>query len=168
MLKILLIEDSDTDAEMIERALEKHMKTAAITRAVNIEKAKELLQQQKFNLIILDLGLPDSASAADAYARVSQAANDTPIMISSNLNDPIFIKAMAHRGAVAHLSKDVIAYRPEHVRNAITFALERHTMVQRAFNEKMSVQKEADDKSEMLSYLMGGYSVSTNKPEVKP
>jgi DNA-binding response OmpR family regulator len=167
MLNILLIEDSDTDAEMIERALEKHMKTVVSTRAVNIEKAKELLKQQTFNLIILDLGLPDSASAADTYARISEAADKTPIMISSNLNDPIFIKAMAHRGAVAHFSKDVIAYRPEHVRNAITFALERHDMVKQAFNEKMSVQKEADDKSEMLNYLMGGYSVAP-KPEGKP
>jgi len=167
MLNILLIEDSDTDAEMIERALEKYMKTAVSTRAVNIEKAKELLKQQTFNLIILDLGLPDSASSADTYARISQAADTTPIMITSNLNDPMFIKAMAHRGAVAHLSKDVIAYRPEHIRNGITFALERHDMVKQAFNEKMSVQKESDDKSEMLNYLMGGYSVAT-KPEVKP
>jgi len=163
MLNILLVEDSDTDAEMIKRALEKHMKTAAIVHAGTISAAERLLSEQAFNAVILDLGLPDSTGPADTYARIAKAAEKTPVIISTNINDPIFMKAMANRGADAYLNKDMIAFKPDQIRNAITFAMERHDQLRKAFNEKEAAQKEAEDKDAMLNYLMGGYSV-TNKP----
>lgn len=161
MLQILLIEDSDTDAEVIQRAVEKNMKTAVISRAETLSKAGEMLKQQPYNIIILDLGLPDSAGAADSYARIAECAGNAPVIISTNLNDPMFLQSLAHKGAAAYLNKDMIVSTPSHVRSVIMFAMGRHEQMKKAFNEKEAAQKDADDKEAMLNCLMGGYSISS-------
>jgi DNA-binding response OmpR family regulator len=160
MLQILLIEDSDTDAELIQRAVERNMKTAITTRAETLAKAEEMLKQQPYNIVVLDLGLPDSAGAADSYTRIAECAGNAPVIISTNLTDPMFIQSLAHRGAAAYLNKDMISSSPNHIRSVIMFAMGRHEQMKKAFSEKAAAQKDSDDKDAMLNCLMGGYSIS--------
>lgn len=53
---ILHVEDNKDTQEIIEVLLEKHAK---VSTANNLNEAKEMLQKNKYNLIILDLLLPD-------------------------------------------------------------------------------------------------------------
>ncbi|KTD14578.1 sensory box histidine kinase/response regulator [Legionella gratiana] len=56
MPHILHVEDNKDTQEIVEALLEKHAK---VSTANNLKEAKELLKKDKYNLIILDLLLPD-------------------------------------------------------------------------------------------------------------
>lgn len=159
-MKVLLIEDSDTDAYIIEKALHEHVKDAECTRVSSVAAGELQLGKDDFDAVLLDLGLPDSANPADTYARIMRCARDAPIIVSTSLNDHDLARALVHEGAEDCMSKDLIADNPGHVRDAIAFAIERHSALQKTLAEKESAKKDSAEKDAMLSCFMGGYSVA--------
>ncbi|MFA6104923.1 MAG: response regulator, partial [Victivallaceae bacterium] len=86
-LRILLIEDSDTDAFIIQKALRQYKPEAQCLRAPTLHAGEEILQQGAVDLILLDLGLPDTASPADTYEQIKKWAAQLPVVIMTNLQD---------------------------------------------------------------------------------
>jgi two-component system, OmpR family, copper resistance phosphate regulon response regulator CusR len=56
MFQILIVEDEPRIAAFLEKGLQKHGYQTTV--AVNGEEATQLVQQQQFDLMLLDLGLP--------------------------------------------------------------------------------------------------------------
>jgi DNA-binding NtrC family response regulator len=168
MLKVLLIEDSETDAIIIERALRDHMAGAECSRASTLAEGEKILQKQDTDVILLDLGLPDSASPADSYARVKKWADKIPIIISTGLRDHTIAKSLVHDGAEDYMNKDLIASNPAHVRDAVEFAVERHGLRQKVVKERNQALADSEQKDAMLGCFMGGYSVSQPRPKSSP
>lgn len=153
LLNILLIEDSDTDAFIIQAAISKHLKGAVCVRATTLRSGEELLQKGGVDLLLLDLGLPDTTDPKDTYDQIKKWSGMLPIIIMTNLKDHDLAKTMVHEGAADFLNKDLIVKDTMHIQRAIDFAIERH-----AISKKLL--QESKDKDTVLSCFMGGYSIS--------
>lgn len=166
MLKIALIEDDDSDAFMIQKAIEDHMKDAVCTRADTLEEGERMIREEGADVVLLDLRLPDGDSPTDVCARIAKCAGEAPIVISSNATDHDLARTLVHEGAEDFLNKQLIAEKPQHVRDAIEFAIERHNALQKAIREKERALKESEEKDAVLHCFMGGYSVNgQDKPD---
>ena len=80
-MKILLVEDVSDDAEFLRQSLAQHNARATeITRASCLSDAIEALRADRFDVVLLDLNLPD-ASGAECVDRFQQADPLIPIVV---------------------------------------------------------------------------------------
>jgi DNA-binding NarL/FixJ family response regulator len=168
MLKVLLIEDSDTDAYIIQRAIQDHIPGAVVTRASTLSDGKKVLLQQDgdMDIILLDLGLPDTASPVDTHRQLKRWADKMPIIVITAINDHNLAKFLVFDGVEDYLSKNAIANNPAQVRDAIDFAIQRFEAYKKLLAEKEKAQQESKDKDAILGCFMGDYSVTrTVAPE---
>ncbi len=79
---ILHVEDNKDTQEIVEALLEKHAK---VTTANNLKEAKEMLKKDKYNLIILDLLLPDG-NGIEILPMISKYHAPVLVFSDTNLN----------------------------------------------------------------------------------
>jgi len=105
-IKVLLIEDNPEDTRLIREMLSEVSDTALdMEYADMLSTGLECLAAGVFDLILLDLGLPDS-SGLDTFTRVHAQALEVPIVILTGLDDvTVAIKAV-REGAQDYLSKN--------------------------------------------------------------
>ena len=151
LLNVLLIEDSDADAFIIQTAIGRHHKDALCQRAATLHAGEEILEKGGVDLLLLDLGLPDTAGAEDTYNQIKKWTDKLPVIIMTNLKDHVLAKTMVHEGAADFLNKDLIVENPTHIQKVIDFAIERHALSKR-------LVQESKDKDALLNCFMGGYS----------
>lgn len=97
-VSVLLVEDNDLDARMIQRMLQQlEGQPFDLFRLTNRADAEAYLRQHSPDAILLDLGLPDG-SGLDALTRVGRAARQVPIVVLTG-NDDQRIATQAIRGA---------------------------------------------------------------------
>ena len=102
--KILLIDDEESARFGFSRYLSKIGYT--VQEASCLSEAKEALQSQRFDAVLLDLNLPDG-SGLDWIIEVRESYPDIPIIIITGFGDvPIAVEAM-RRGADNFLTKPV-------------------------------------------------------------
>jgi signal transduction histidine kinase/NO-binding membrane sensor protein with MHYT domain/DNA-binding response OmpR family regulator len=81
--RILHIEDNKDTQEIVETLLEKH---ANISTANNLHEAKEMLEKDKYNLVILDLLLPDG-NGAEILPLISKYHAPVVVFSDTKLNE---------------------------------------------------------------------------------
>ena len=81
---ILLVEDDESLQELIEKLLTNN--NYNVTKAINIEEAKKLVKLFSFDLIILDVMLPDS-SGLDFYKNTIKNRINSPVIFLSALGN---------------------------------------------------------------------------------
>lgn len=92
MAKILLIEDQTDFCEAIRHVLAPEHQ---VTCAHNVGDAKNLIQRETFEMILMDLGLPDgSGFQLCTYLRNNSSTREVPIMVLSG-NVDCFAKVTA-------------------------------------------------------------------------
>jgi len=86
-LSVLEIEDSIDDASLI-RAMLNRVRDPAFTvvHAQSVGEGLQRLREQVFDVVLLDLGLPDS-KGIDAVQRVRQACPDVPLIVLTGVDD---------------------------------------------------------------------------------
>jgi len=98
-INVLLVEDSPTDALLLREALagedSVQFRTAHVER---LAEALKYLQEQQFDLILLDLGLPDS-QGLDTFSRVHDHAPQVPIVVLTGLDDDTLALRAVQEGA---------------------------------------------------------------------
>ena len=108
MNDVLLIEDDANDARLIETALaRKGGPPYQIERAAGLTEALEILVRTRFEIILLDLGLPD-AQGFTVFEQINQAAPDTLILILSSDSDEETARQAVQSGADDYLLKDQV------------------------------------------------------------
>ncbi len=160
LLRILLIEDSDTDAYIIQHAVRNYQQEALCTRVATLASGEAVLQKNETDVVLLDLGLPDTTSPKDTYEQIKKWAGKVPVIIMTNLKDHELAKVMVSEGAADFLNKDTIAKDPKLVRDAIDFSMARHGASQKLLSEKEKAELDSKQKDAVLRCFMGGYSVS--------
>lgn len=100
MLNLLIIEDDVIDQLALTRLVKKNNLACKIQVAVKIDEARQLLQNQTFDIVICDLNLPDG-KAFDLGELIKKQAF---ILLSGHLEDEIVELAKAY-GAVQVLQK---------------------------------------------------------------
>lgn len=105
MLRVLAIEDSEDDVELIRNELAEGGFTVIHERVETAESLKAALQCEAWDVIICDHNLP-SLDSASALRVVQEVTLDVPfIIVSGHIPDEIAINAMSH-GAKDFISKD--------------------------------------------------------------
>jgi two-component system response regulator VicR len=101
MPSILFVEDDTTIAMGVEYSLKQD--GFQVSLAHRLEEARDLLKRQSFDLVLLDLGLPDGSGYA--LCKEIRAAGDTPIVILSARDEETSIILGLDLGADEYITK---------------------------------------------------------------
>jgi PAS domain S-box-containing protein len=127
-LQVLLIEDNPGDAILLREML---LESAAIRfELVHVERLDQGLEQlarKQFDVILLDLSLPDSQGLS-TLNQVYQRASTIPIVVLTGLDDEAVAVKAAQVGAQEYLIKDQINSRL--VIHTLRYAIERKRVEQ--------------------------------------
>jgi PAS domain S-box-containing protein len=107
-LRILIVEDNPADQNLLTDLLNASViKIQLLTVAETLGKATALLQKEVFDIILLDLGLPDSAGIG-TFTAIKQYAGKMPVIILSGLTDMnIAVEAISHGAQDYHIKGEL-------------------------------------------------------------
>lgn len=126
-MKILIVEDSPADRQLIRYLLEEKFKSEAKFREVsNLASAFRYLETGEISCVILDLQLPDSVGK-DTFERINNRFPDVPIIIMTNNKDLNLAIAMIQAGAADYVLKDFSEEAADDIFRRILFAIEKHS-----------------------------------------
>ncbi|MBF0496986.1 MAG: response regulator [Deltaproteobacteria bacterium] len=127
-INILLIEDDPEDAEYLDELLAGDETLVFKTeRAMRLESGLTRVLQGNLDVVLLDLGLPDSVGL-DTFIRFHAAAPDVPVVVLTGLNDEQMAILAVSKGAQDYLPKQGLDSRL--LVRAIRYALERQKLLQ--------------------------------------
>ncbi len=132
VVKVLLIEDNPDDALFMRRALrDAVVGSFRVAHADRLSSGFELLEAEDFDVLLLDLSLPDS-SAADTFHRVHERVPNVPILVLTGLDDETVGAELVRQGGQDYLVKGQV---DEHLLGrSINYAIERHRIQQQISN----------------------------------
>lgn len=107
ILKLLVVEDDLEDAELLCEALieieERQMwgswRTASIVQVEQLSDALDCLRRDWFDVILLNLSLPDSPVLLNGFVEVSAAARGTPVVVLADEEDENLANRLLREGA---------------------------------------------------------------------
>ena len=126
-LRILLIEDNPNDARLIRRHL-KESDSALLPDAVEFHHAESLDEavavatDHTLDLVLLDLGLPES-EGTETYGRAHDQLPQVPIVVLTNLDDDQAAVELLNQGAQDYLNKQSL--NEKNLIRAVRYAIER-------------------------------------------
>jgi len=104
-IKVLLVEDNPGDARLIrEMLMEAGASRIELACAGRLDEALSRLGDETFDVILLDLNLPDS-HGFDTFLRAYEEAPDVPIIMLTGLDDEALGVKAVHGGAQDYLVK---------------------------------------------------------------
>jgi len=123
-IRTLLVEDNPTDVLLLEEELS-HVRGAdfSVTRAERLEDALARLEEADFDVVLLDLGLPDS-QGQETLIRLRWHEPKVPIVVLTGLDDEaVGIRAL-QMGAQDYLIKG--QFPAALLGRCLRYAIERH------------------------------------------
>ena len=124
MVRILMLEDSQIDAELIRERIIRTLDAFEVVQVVLRDEFEAALDETAFDLVLADYSLPgfDGMAALDI---VRQTAPETPfIVVSGVLGEEFAIEALK-RGATDYVLKQRLTRLPAAMRRALSEAHER-------------------------------------------
>ncbi|WP_447968201.1 putative bifunctional diguanylate cyclase/phosphodiesterase [Nitrospira sp. M1] len=124
MLNILVIDDNIADVRITHEMLKDGLGTQfSFSHAAEVHIARTYIQDQSFDIILLDLNLPDSI-ALDTLRELRQTHACAAILIMSGMQDEALAVQAVQSGAQDYLIKGQI--NSQALSRAIRYAVERH------------------------------------------
>lgn len=122
-LNILLIEDNTSDRYLIKEMLDESLlKVNTFIEADLLKAGISFLQKEKFDVVLLDLTLPDR-SGIDTFKNILPFAGNTPVIILSGIRDmSIALEAISLGAQDYHLKDDL---NQKMLTKAILYSIER-------------------------------------------
>jgi diguanylate cyclase (GGDEF)-like protein/PAS domain S-box-containing protein len=137
-VRILLVEDNLGDARLLREMLrEPASRKYEFVHHESMEKAVAYLAGDQVDIVLLDLGLPDS-QGLDAVWRARAAAPRIPLVVLTGMDDETLAAQALHEGAQDYLVKGQIDTRG--LRRALRYAIERKNLEEALFAEKERAQ----------------------------
>ncbi len=132
--RLLLVEDNPGDARLIREMLGGQGGDGSdLTVVESMRRAEEHLAAGAFDLVLLDLGLPD-AWGLEAVRRAHAAASGVALIVLTGLDDEALATEALHEGAQDYLIKGEIESRG--LVRAVRYAIERKRLDEALFAEK--------------------------------
>ncbi len=127
-ISILCVEDNSADMSRIKEYLsEKPPFRYDMMEADSLRAALSLLSHHDFDVVLLNLGLPDS-SGLDTARRVITEYSDTAVIVLSTPENEQVAQQTVRYGAEDYLEKHLLS--PAVVQKAITYAIGRKKLLQ--------------------------------------
>ncbi len=122
LVKILLVDDDPADRKLAKLALKSGLQTVefVVDIAETLTQAMFNLKRDGINLVLLDLGLPDS-NGIETVDRLRDAYPNIPIIVLTGLADEEIGVEAIRRGAVDYVTKP---FKPSGLRTRIGIALQ--------------------------------------------
>src|SRR5687767_8367963 len=128
-IKVLLIEDSPTDARLLRIFLgENATHQFEITHVERLAAGIERIAKEHFDVIVSDLVLPDS-QGIQTFEQLEARIEDVPIIVLSGSDDETLAVRAVREGAQDYLVKGRIDAHS--LVRSITYAIERHHVEER-------------------------------------
>ena len=122
-LHILLVEDNPTDALLVESALDEMIGwKPVLTLTERLAGAILALRQQKFDVVLLDLNLPDG-QGLDNFTRIQDVSPATPVIMLTGLADEVTALKALQLGAADYILKGETDARL--LERSVRYAIER-------------------------------------------
>jgi signal transduction histidine kinase len=148
IIKILLLEDNPGDASLIEEMVNDSVNYSyELVIAETMEDGMSLLKLGSYDIILLDLGLPDS-DGINTFLNVQKVSFETPIIILTGLNvENIAVKAVK-MGAQDYLTKGKVD--PEILERSIKYSIERKKVQIELQNYRDNLEEQVEKRTEEL------------------
>lgn len=121
-LNVLLIEDSNGDAELIREMLYSRGRECSLKRADRLTGGLKLLEEAAFDVVLLDLGLPDSVGI-NALAEINRKKHELPVIVFTGIEDEELAARAISLGAQDYLLKGKID--SDMLYRSITYSINR-------------------------------------------
>ncbi len=123
-IEILLVEDNPGDARLIMEMLEDgRLGGHAVETAERLEEAVSFVKSKRYDVILLDLNLPDSSGLKTLDRTIAATGGIVPVVILTGLSDEALGEALIGHGADDYLEKnDINAAR---LSRSVRYAMER-------------------------------------------
>ena len=122
-LNILLIDNNLEDVEIIRNMIKKYANFSAELISVDhLSKGLEYLNIKKFDIILSDLGLPDS-QGIDTLKKIMDKVQDVPIIVLTGLEDETLGIQSVQQGAQDYLIKSKVEGKM--LGRSLSYAIER-------------------------------------------
>ncbi len=115
MIRILIVDDHAVVREGLKRFLDETTDLRIAGEASSMREALAMVRQQEWDLVLLDIVLPDQ-SGLEGLKRIKREQPNLPVLVFSNFTEDEFALASLKAGAAGFLSKDS---SPEQLRAAI-------------------------------------------------
>lgn len=124
---VLLVEDNHEYAWMLQLVLASAGPDQfKLTHVIDLEQAFQHLRSAKFDIVLLDLSLPDS-TGYDTFQRVFDNAVETPIVVMTAIDDREMALKAVREGAQDYLVKSDMDVTQ--LVRSIKYAIERHQTI---------------------------------------
>lgn len=125
-MRILLIEDNEDDVQLVKENLVGEKEADFdLECAARLSTGLRQLSEEEFNVVLLDLGLPDS-QGLDTFDTMHAEDPKMPIIVLSGLSDEAIAVKAVQRGAQDYLVKGQLDGGL--LRRSIRYAIERQRM----------------------------------------
>ena len=122
-MNILLIEDSSSDQVLFELYLKQtQLGSTHLVKTEYLKKGMELMSREEFDIVMLDLSLPDSFGI-DGVKQLREKFPFKPIVVLTGLGESEMALLAIQAGAQDYLEKSEL--NPERLQQAIEYGLER-------------------------------------------
>ncbi len=148
-LKILLVEDSPSDAALLQESLTQGgLERFEFTHAECWAEAAKKLRPGHFDVMLLDLSLPDSAGR-DTFLQARAAAPHLPIVVLTGVEDEVVSLDAVRHGIQDYLVKGQADSRQ--TARAIRYAIERKRLEEALQKIQAELEKRVEERTAELS-----------------
>ena len=150
-IRALLIEDNPLDADLLQELLEtQSCPKIAIHWVERLSDGLAMLQAERFDVILLDLSLPDSSSD-ETLARVLSCVPDLPVLVLTGLADRTIGLQAVKEGAQDYLVKGEPS--GDSIHRSIRYAIERKQgqllLLESAARERENAEKAQESEAKL-------------------
>jgi len=172
-LRILITDDHAVVRQGLKRILGDEFKGATFGEAANCQEALDLVQRQKWDVIILDLGLP-GRNGLELLKEIRAEQREVPVIVFSMYPEEQFAVRALRAGASGYLTKESA---PEQMAAGVRKVLSGGRYVSPVLAEKLAAElgrdwsREphemlSDREFEILRMIAAGKTVSTIAQEL--
>ena len=158
-IQILLIEDNEEDAFLIQRALRKVAEPLSVNHVTNLSDAESNISQALPDLILTDLGLQETQGLA-TFEKLKSFSRSLPVVVLSGLDDQEIALKAVRKGAQDYLTKEELS--PFVLGKSILHSIERshlQDLVDREREKSVNASRLAS-----LGQMAGGVAHEINNP----